>query len=86
MDPVSINPPPEGANPRRVQIGRNVASEMVRRGWEPVTPYLANVLDIHPSTARRKVAGKAPFDSDELDKLGAWLKVPPSVFLSGMLL
>lgn len=62
------------------RVATEVRAEVARQN---VTQYdLADVLGMAQPSVSRRLAGKHPFDTDELDKLAAFFGVPVDRFLA----
>lgn len=62
------------------RVATEVRAEVARQN---VTQYdLAEVLGVAQPSISRRLAGKHPFDTDELDKLAAYFGVPVDRFLA----
>lgn len=62
------------------RVASEVRAEVARQN---VTQYdLAEVLGVAQPSVSRRLTGKHPFDTDELDKLAAFFDVPVDRFLA----
>lgn len=60
-------------------VGNEVRAELARQ--RKTQAELAAALGITPLTASRRLAGTAPFDTEELHRVAGWLGVPVEQFI-----
>ncbi len=65
----------------RLAIARNVDAEVARAGHsKQAARFVAEVIGCHPSTARRKLDGDIPFNTEEVAALADRLGITPARF------